>query len=226
MRIDILTLFPDMFAPVINESIMGRAVAGGILQIHLHNIRDYADNKHRQVDDYPFGGGAGMLMMPQPIFDCMEAVEKLSPIKGKRIYLSPRGKVFNNKMAREMATEERLILLCGHYEGVDQRVIDNIIDMELSIGDFVTTGGELPAMVMTDCIARFIPGVLGDKTGADEESFEGGLLEYPQYTRPSDFRGMKVPEVLLSGHHANIVKWQREQSEKITRAVRPDLLSE
>ena len=223
MRIDILTLFPEMFAPALQTSILGRALEGNRLEVHLHNIRDYAQNKHKQVDDYPFGGGAGMLMMPQPVFDCMEAVMAKDALKAKRIYMSPRGVKLDNKLARELSKQERLIILCGHYEGVDQRALDHCIDLEVSIGDYVTTGGELPAMVMIDCMARFLPGVLGAVEGPEEESFENGLLEYPQYTRPADFRGMKVPDVLLSGHHANIVKWQREEAEKITKKNRPDL---
>ncbi|MGI6175300.1 MAG: tRNA (guanosine(37)-N1)-methyltransferase TrmD [Christensenellales bacterium] len=225
MRIDVLTLFPGMFDSILTESMIGRAVQNGILDVRIHNIRDHAQNKHRQADDTPFGGGAGMVMMPQPIFDCFDAVLDHRMFKGKRIYLSPRGKRLNNSVARKLAKEEELILLCGHYEGVDQRVIDELIDFELSIGDYVTTGGELPAMVLIDCVARHIPGVLGSAESAQEESFEAGLLEYPHYTRPYEYRGMKVPEVLISGHHAKIEAWRRKQAIKITYRNRPDLIA-
>lgn len=223
MRIDILTLFPGMFTPVLGESILGRAQEAGILNINLHNIRDYADNKHHSTDDYPFGGGNGMVMLCQPVFDCIAAVRAASPSTRPRvIFLSPRGKTLTPAIARSLSAEDHLILLCGHYEGIDERIM-TLIDEEISIGDYVLTGGELPAMVLVDCVARFIPGVLGSIGSAEEESFNDGLLEYPQYTRPADFRGLKVPDVLLSGHHANIEKWKREQSLLITRERRPDL---
>lgn len=221
MRIDILTLFPEMFPGVLDASMLGRARAAGLLDVRTHNIRDYADNKHKKTDDYPFGGGAGMVMMAQPIFDCVEQV--LSGESAHRILLTPRGKTLTSARARELAQLPRLLLLCGHYEGVDERAL-SLIDEELSIGDYVLTGGELPAMVLLDAVSRFIPGVLGSDESAEDESFSAGLLEYPQYTRPADFRGMQVPEILLSGHHANIQKWRRERALEKTRAARPDLL--
>lgn len=224
MRLDILTLFPEMFGNVLNASILGRARKNGLIEVHLHNIRDYADNKHSQADDYPFGGGQGMVMMPQPVFDCMAHVRTLSP-DGKCIHLSPRGSVLRTQKARALAGEKALILLCSHYEGIDQRVIDELVGEEISIGDYVLTGGELPAMVLVDCVSRFIPGVLGCGLSAQDESFgENGILEHPHYTRPADFRGLSVPDVLLSGHHANIEKWRREEALRITKKNRPDLL--
>ncbi len=223
MRIDILTIFPEMFEGVLGSSMLGRARQNGLVDIRVHNIRDYTDNKHKKTDDYPFGGGAGMVMMVQPIFDCVDAV--LGGEKARRILLSPRGRTLNQKIARELAAEERLLLLCGHYEGVDERVM-TIMDEELSIGDYVLTGGELPAMVLTDCLSRFIPGVLGSEESAADESFSEGLLEYPQYTRPAEFRGMEVPEVLLNGHHAKIQAWRLEQARLKTALNRPDLLAE
>ncbi len=210
-----------MFTGVFGSSMLGRAQANGLLEIHTHNIRDYADNKHRKTDDYPFGGGAGMVMMAQPIFDCMEAVQGDAP--AHRILLTPRGQLLTAKRAQELAKEERLILLCGHYEGVDERV-NTIIDEELSIGDYVLTGGELPAMVLVDCLSRFIPGVLGSEESVLDESHADGLLEYPQYTRPADFRGMIVPEILQNGHHAKIQKWRHEQALLKTKQMRPILL--
>lgn len=223
MRIDILTLFPEMFPGVMETSILGRAQAAGIMEILVHNIRDYTDNKHRKTDDYPFGGGAGMVMMAQPIFDSVDAV--LSGGEARRILLSPRGKQLTPELARALSKESRLLLLCGHYEGVDERVM-SIMDEEISIGDYVLTGGELPAMVLVDCLSRFIPGVLGGVDSAVDESFSDGLLEYPQYTRPADFRGMQVPEILLNGHHANIQKWRHQQAVQKTRVNRPDLLKD
>ena len=221
MKIDILTLFPEMFDGVLSASILGRAQASGVLSIETHDIRAYTDNKHRKTDDYPFGGGAGLVMMAQPIFDCMAAVQGNEP--AHRILLTPRGRLLTSERAKELASYERLILLCGHYEGVDERV-NAIIDEEISIGDYVLTGGELPAMVLVDCVSRFIPGVLGSEESAQDESHAAGLLEYPQYTRPASFRGMDVPEILLNGHHANIQKWRHEQAMEKTRAVRPCLL--
>ncbi|MEN6340439.1 MAG: tRNA (guanosine(37)-N1)-methyltransferase TrmD [Clostridiaceae bacterium] len=223
MRIDILTIFPEMFEGVLGSSMLGRARQNGLVDIRVHNIRDYTDNKHKKTDDYPFGGGAGMVMMVQPIFDCVDAV--LGGEKARRILLSPRGRTLTQKIAKELAGEERLLLLCGHYEGVDERVM-TIMDEELSIGDYVLTGGELPAMVLTDCLSRFIPGVLGSEESAADESFSDGLLEYPQYTRPAEFRGMQVPEILLNGHHANIQAWRLEQARLKTAMNRPDLLAE
>ena len=220
MNITVLTLFPEMFAPL-KESIIGRAISGGKLNINIVNIRDYAENKHLKCDDYPFGGGAGMVMMPQPIGSAIEAADP--DHRAHRIFLSPRGRTFNQKIAVELAQKNDLLLLCGHYEGVDQRVIDMYIDEELSLGDFVLTGGELPAMVVCDCVARYVDGVISGESLKDE-SFAAGLLEYPQYTRPAVYKGVSVPEVLLSGNHAEVDKWRRQQSELITRKNRPDLL--
>ena len=224
MRIDILTLFPEMFESVINSSIFGRAVKSGIFEIHLHNIRDYTLDKHKHTDDYPFGGGAGMVMTPQPLFDCFDAVIGDADPKPRCIYMSPQGKTLTHDKAAELSACDRLVILCGHYEGVDQRVLDTYIDEEISIGDYVLTGGELPAMVMMDCLSRFVPGVLGKSESAQDESFSNGLLEYPQYTSPADFRGQKVPEVLLSGNHAKIDEWRTEMSIKKTLEVRPELV--
>lgn len=223
MQIDILTLFPEMFDCVLSASMLGRAQANGLIDIRVHNIRDYTDNKHRKADDYPFGGGAGLVMMAQPIYDCMDAV-----LEGKtahRILMTPRGRTLSQKIARELSEQDHLVLLCGHYEGVDERVM-NIIDDEISVGDYVLTGGELPAMVLVDCVSRLIPGVLGSEESAADESFSDDLLEYPQYTRPASFRGMDVPEVLLNGHHAKIQAWRQEQARLKTALNRSDLLSE
>ena len=223
MRIDILTLFPEMFDCVLSASMLGRAQANGLIDIRVHNIRDYTDNKHRKADDYPFGGGAGLVMMAQPIYDCMDAV-----LEGKtahRILMTPRGRTLSQKIARELSEQDHLVLLCGHYEGVDERVM-NIIDDEISVGDYVLTGGELPAMVLVDCVSRLIPGVLGSEESAADESFSEDLLEYPQYTRPASFRGMDVPDVLLNGHHAKIQAWRQEQARLKTALNRPDLLNE
>ena len=221
MKIDVLTLFPEMFDGVLSASILGRARQSGILSIETHDIRAYADNKHRKTDDYPFGGGAGLVMMAQPIFDCMAAV--CGEERPHRILLTPRGKLLTSERAKELSKLDRIVLLCGHYEGVDERV-NTLIDEEISIGDYVLTGGELPAMVLIDCLSRFIPGVLGSEESAVDESHANGLLEYPQYTRPASFRGLDVPEILLNGHHANIKKWRREQAMEKTREMRPCLL--
>lgn len=222
MRIDILTLFPEMFVPL-NESILGRAQNKGILQINTVYIRDFSLDKHLKCDDAPFGGGAGMVMTPQPVCDCIKSVDP--DHKAHRIYMSPRGKLLTVPIAREYARKyDWLVILCGHYEGIDQRIIDLYIDEEISIGDFVLTGGELPAMVLCDVVTRFVPGVLGCDASSEDESFSDGLLEYPQYTRPQTYEGLSVPEVLLSGHHENIEKWRREKSLEITRQNRPDLL--
>ena len=221
MKIDVLTLFPEMFDGVLSASILGRARQSGILSIETHDIRAYADNKHRKTDDYPFGGGAGLVMMAQPIFDCMAAV--CGEERPHRILLTPRGKLLTSERAKELSKLDRIVLLCGHYEGVDERV-NTLIDEEISIGDYVLTGGELPAMVLIDCLSRFIPGVLGSEESAVDESHANGLLEYPQYTRPASFRGLDVPEILLNGHHANIEKWRREQAMEKTRTMRPCLL--
>lgn len=222
MRIDILTLFPEMFVPL-NESILGRAQNKGVLQINTVYIRDFSLDKHLKCDDAPFGGGAGMVMTPQPVCDCIKSVDP--DHKAHRIYMSPRGKLLTVPIAREYAWKyDWLVILCGHYEGIDQRIIDLYIDEEISIGDFVLTGGELPAMVLCDVVTRFVPGVLGCDASSEDESFSDGLLEYPQYTRPQTYEGLSVPEVLLSGHHENIEKWRREKSLEITRQNRPDLL--
>lgn len=222
MRIDILTLFPEMFAPLYS-SILKRAQDKELLSLFLHNIRDYADNKHKSTDDYPYGGGAGMVMMAQPVFDCMDTVTAQHEKTPLCIYLSPAGDTLTAPIAQELAQEERLLLLCGHYEGIDQRILSRI-DRQISIGDYVLTGGELPAMVLVDCVSRFVPGVLGSEDSAWDESFSDGLLEYPQYTRPADFRGMPVPDILLGGHHANIQRWRRQEALKLTAEKRPDLL--
>ena len=224
MRIDVLTLFPEMFSGVFSSSILGRAAEAGLVSFHLHDIRTYTENRHNKADDYPFGGGAGLVMMAQPIIDCMEAVEAMDSRPATRVLMTPRGRLLNPETARSLAQAERLILLCGHYEGLDERIMDHI-DMEISIGDYVLTGGELPAMVLVDCVSRFIPGVLGSPESAEDESHSGdGLLEYPQYTRPASFRGQDVPGVLLSGHHANIVAWRHQQSVQKTQQMRPELL--
>ena len=220
MKITILTLFPEMFAPLYG-SVIGRAVKAEKLNIEVVNIRDYAENKHFKCDDYPFGGGAGMVMMPQPIGSAIKAVDPEH--RARRIYLSPKGQTFKQDKAFGLLGYEHLILLCGHYEGVDQRIIDLYIDEEISIGDYVLTGGELPAMVVCDCIARYVDGVISDKSLVDESFGENGL-EYPQYTRPAVYEGVSVPDVLLSGNHADIDKWRREQSGILTQKRRPDLL--
>ncbi len=223
MTINILSIFPEMFESVFSASILGRAREQGLLDIRLTDIRPYSASKHKNTDDYPFGGGAGMVMMAQPIMDAMADVSAAYP-GARRIYLGPRGKKLTTALARELALEKDLILLCGHYEGVDQRALDACVDEEISIGDYILTGGELAAMVLTDCVARFIPGVLGSSDSPEEESFSDGLLEYPQYTRPRELNGMEVPEVLLNGDHAKIRAWRRYQSLKATLLHRPDLL--
>jgi len=223
MKIKVFTLFPEMLEPMLAGSILGRAIRAGHLSVELINIRDYTLDKHRCTDDYPFGGGAGMVMAPQPIIDAIEQ-NTSKPFKGRRIYLSPRGRTLTQKIVEELAQEEELVLLCGHYEGVDQRALDTVIDEELSIGDYVLTGGELGALVVIDSVSRMIPGVLGCAESGEDESFSMGLLEYPQYTRPADFRGMKVPEVLLGGNHKDITAWRREQSLEITLERRPEML--
>ena len=224
MRIELLTIFPEMFESFLNTSILGRAQAAGHIQVHATDIRPFSASKHKNTDDYPFGGGAGMLMTPQPIADAMKAVTQ-PPFSGKRIYMSPRGRQLTQSLAQELSKENELVILCGHYEGVDQRVLDKYIDMEISIGDYVLTGGEMAAMVVTDCVSRLIPGVLGSDESARDESFsDEGLLEYPHYTRPPVFMGREVPEVLLSGDHAKINAWRREQAIKITMERRPEML--
>ncbi len=219
MRVDILTLFPEMFAPL-NESIIGRAKEANKIEINIVNIRDYSLDKHKRCDDYPFGGGAGMVMMAQPICDAIKAIDPEH--KAKRIFMSPKGSVFTQKMVNGLIECGHIILLCGHYEGVDQRVIDKYIDEEISLGDFVLTGGELPAMVITDCISRYVDGVIA-KESLLEESISSGMLEYPQYTRPQEFEGMAVPSVLVSGNHAEVDKWRKNEALKITKEKRPDL---
>ena len=223
MTVDILTVFPEMFSSVFSASILGRAREQGLLDIRLTDIRPFSAAKHKNTDDYPFGGGAGMVMTAQPILDAMAAASAALP-GARRIYLGPRGKKLTTALARELAAEESLILLCGHYEGVDQRALDECVDEEISIGDYILTGGELAAMVLTDCVARFIPGVLGNAESPEEESFSDGLLEYPQYTRPRDLDGRTVPEVLLNGDHAKIRAWRRRESLRATLRFRPDLL--
>ncbi len=221
MKIDILTLFPEMFAPL-NESILKRAQASGKIQIKIHDIRDYSKDKHKKCDDYPFGGGAGMVMMPQPIFDAINSIDPNH--EAYRIYTSPKGETFNQTMVNNLVERKNLLILCGHYEGVDERIIKLCIDKELSIGDYVLTGGELPAMVITDAVSRYVEGVISNQS-LSEETFTSNTLEYPQYTRPQEFMGEKVPDVLLSGNHAEIEKWRRNASLELTRAKRPDLLN-
>lgn len=224
MRIYVMTLFPDIFNAYIGESMMKKAIDKGILEVKLYNIRDFSDNKHKKVDDYPFGGGAGMVMTPQPIFSTYEYIlEENSLYNPKVIYLSPKGKVFNQKMSKEFSIEKDIILLCGHYEGIDQRVIDEIVTDEISIGDYVLTGGELPALVLIDSISRLIPGVLNRNESFEDETFENNLLEYPQYTRPREFKGMEVPKVLISGNHKKVDEWRLEKSKVLTKERRPDL---
>lgn len=225
MKIELLTIFPEMFDSFLNASIIGRAREAGLLDIHMTDIRPYSQNKHKNTDDYPFGGGAGMLMLAQPIADAMKAVTR-PPFQGKRIYMSPRGVPLTQALAQQLSQEERLVILCGHYEGVDQRVLDKYIDMEISVGDYVLTGGETAAMVLIDCVSRLVPGVLGSAESAGDESFSNdGLLEYPQYTRPRVFEDMEVPEVLLNGDHKKISQWRREQALLATARMRPDLLA-
>lgn len=230
MRFDIMTLFPELVSGVLGESIIGRAQKAGHVSVHAHNIRDFANNKHRKVDDTPYGGGFGMLMMAPPVYDCFEHVhaEALGELgenaKIRVIYMSPQGKVLTQKRAEELSEYDGLILLCGHYEGIDSRVLLEIVDEEISIGDYVLTGGELPACVLVDCVSRLKDGVLSDKKCYEDESISSGLLEYPQYTRPYEFHGKKVPDVLISGNHAEIDKWRAEQALRVTKDKRPDLL--
>ena len=224
MNFHVLTLFPEMIENGMNTSITGRAIAGGFLSLEAVNIRDFAFNKHQKVDDYPYGGGAGMLMQAEPVYLSWESIARRIGRKPRTVYLTPQGNVFTQEMAREMAKEEDLVFLCGHYEGIDERVLEEIVTDYVSIGDYVLTGGELPAMVMMDTISRMVPGVLGNQESGETESFAGSLLEYPQYSRPEEWHGKKVPEVLMSGHHANVEKWRREQSIARTAKWRPDLL--
>ena len=224
MRFDVLTLFPEQINAVLGESIIGRAQKNGLISVNAHNIRDYTTNKHRKVDDTPYGGGKGMLMATQPIYDCYLSVKSSLPEgKTKCVYMSPRGRIFDHSTAKELSEYDNLIILCGHYEGVDQRVIDEIVDEEISIGDYVLTGGELPACILVDAVSRLLDGVLADQVCHEDESIASGLLEYPQYTRPPVFNGKEVPEILLSGHHGNIDKWRLEKSLELTKERRPDL---
>ena len=230
MRFDIMTLFPELVSSVLGESIIGRAQKAGYVSVHTHNIRDFANNKHNKVDDTPYGGGFGMLMMAPPVYDCYTFVKEQAKkelgdnVNSRVIYMSPQGKVLTQNKAQELAGYDNLIILCGHYEGIDSRVIDEIVEEEISIGDYVLTGGELPACVLVDCVSRLRDGVLADKKCYEDESISCGRLEYPQYTRPYEFHGKKVPDVLVSGNHAEIDKWRMQKSLEITEQKRPDLL--
>jgi tRNA (guanine37-N1)-methyltransferase len=227
VRIEIITIFPAMFAPVLGESILKRAQEAGLMEVRVHDLRQYTSDRHRTTDDYPFGGGVGMVMKPEPFFLAVEAVQ-CSPDAGCReevVLLSPQGERFAQPLARDLVQRDHLILLCGHYEGVDERVREHLATRVVSIGDYVLTGGELPAMVVVDAVARLLPGVLGAEEGAQRDSFSEGLLEHPQYTRPAEFRGWRVPEVLLSGHHEQIRRWRRKESLRRTLKLRPDLLA-
>ncbi len=224
MRIDILTLFPDLCDRVLSESVIGRARENGIIEVVCHNIRDYTTDKHRRVDDYPYGGGKGMILQADPIYRCYDAIREETGGKPYLIYLSPQGKTLTQQKARELAVLPNIALLCGHYEGIDERVIEEIVDEELSIGDYVLTGGELPALVVADCVARMLPGVLAEEVCFKEESHYAGLLEYPQYSRPAEWHGRSVPPVLLSGDHKKVDAWRAEQALSRTRKKRPDLL--
>ena len=219
MKFDVLTLFPEMFS-ALEQSIIGKAIEKQLIEINLTNIRDFSKDKHKKVDDTPYGGGAGMIMKPDVVYDAYNSIKSEN---AKVIYMSPQGKTLNQKKVEELSKEKHLIILCGHYEGIDQRVIDKIVDEEISIGDYVLTGGEIPAMVLIDSVSRYVTGVLNEQSIKDE-SFSNGLLEYPQYTRPEVFEGMKVPEILLSGHHENIEKWRKNKSLEITKKKRPELL--
>ncbi|MBQ7379396.1 MAG: tRNA (guanosine(37)-N1)-methyltransferase TrmD [Clostridia bacterium] len=229
MRFDIMTLFPDLVNTVLGESIIGRAQKSGAIEVHTHQIRDYSEDKHRRVDDTPYGGGKGMLMAAPPVYNCYQGVLRKQAEDGftgtrRVIFLSPAGKVLTQKKAEELATYDNLVLLCGHYEGIDCRVIEEIVDEELSIGDYVLTGGEIPACILVDCVARLCEGVLADAECYEKESISSGLLEYPQYTRPYEWHGVKVPDVLISGHHANIEAWRLQKATEKTERQRPDLL--
>jgi tRNA (guanine37-N1)-methyltransferase len=226
MRIDILTLFPEMFQNVLGESILKIAREKELVSFHLHNIRDFSDDKHRCVDDKPYGGGAGMVMKPEPVFNAVEAVEILDDAASTKILLTPQGETFNQEIAHDLSKKARLMIICGRYEGFDERIRSGIDALEISIGDYVLTGGEIPAMVVIDSVARLVPGVLGGDNSLQDESFVNRMLEYPQYTRPAEFRGMKVPEVLTSGHHSKIEEWKRENAILRTQERRPDLLKE
>lgn len=223
MKIDVLTLFPEMFT-ALDGSLMGKARKKGLFQLNCHNIRDYSADKHKKCDDTPYGGGAGMVMTPQPIHDCINAVDPAR--QATRIYMSPRGKRLTQSIVAELSSLDSLLILCGHYEGVDQRVLDLDIDMEISVGDYVLSGGELPAMTLIDAVLRYVPNVLGNSQSTVDESFSQNMLEYPQYTRPPEFCGLTVPDVLVSGNHQNIEQWRREQALEVTKRVRPDLLED
>lgn len=224
IRFDVLTLFPDMFRAVLGDSIIKRAAEKGLVQLNFIDIRDFTENKHKKVDDYPYSGGGGMLMMAQPVYDAYMSIAGELNYKPFTIYMSPQGKVFNQSMAVDYSKLEHIVILCGHYEGIDQRVLDMIVDAEVSIGDFVLTGGEIPAMAVIDSISRMIPGVLANENSYSDESHFSGLLEYPQYTRPEEFMGVKIPDVLISGHHAKINEWKRQESLRATLKKRPDML--
>jgi tRNA (guanine37-N1)-methyltransferase len=224
MRIDVLTLFPPAFVGPLDVSIIKRAREDNLLELHIHDIREHATDRHRSVDDYPFGGGQGMVMRVDVLDAALQHVQRQSEENGYVVYLSPQGERLNDRLVRELATHDRLVLVCGRYEGVDERFVQRCVDREISIGDYILTGGELPAMVLIDAVARHIPGALGDEVSPEDESFADGLLEHPQYTRPAEYRGWTVPDVLLSGHHANIEAWKKEQRLKRTRERRPDLL--
>ena len=224
IQIDIMTLFPEMCEAFLSQSIIGRARKNGYLDIQCHQIRDFAYDKHRRVDDTPYGGGKGMVMKAEPIFLCFEHICNLRNTRPKVVYMSPKGRVFNQNIAKEFKNYSNLAILCGHYEGVDERILEEIVDEQISIGDYVLTGGELPALVFTDAISRMIPGVLSDDICFEDESHYSGTLEYPQYTKPYEWHEKKVPDVLISGHHANIEKWRREKSLEITKKKRPDLI--
>ena len=224
MRIDILTLFPEMCESVLGESIIGRAREKGLVEINCTNIRDFTIDKHNHVDDAPYGGGMGMVMQTQPIYDCYQNLCENLGKKPKLIYMSPQGQVLTQSKVKQLAKEENIAILCGHYEGIDERIIEEIVDEEISIGDYVLTGGELPALILADSISRMLPGVLANEEAFSEESHFSSLLEYPQYTRPPEWMGKKVPDILLSGHHGNIEKWRRQQSLKRTKERRPDML--
>lgn len=226
MKFDVMTLFPDMVRGVLSESIIGRAQSGGLIEVACHDIREFSKDKHRKVDDTPYGGGVGMVMSCQPIYDCYESIANAIPEGNKTrvIYMSPKGRMFSHSVAKELSEYDNLIFLCGHYEGVDQRVIDEIVDEEISIGDYVVTGGEIPACIVIDAVSRLLDGVLASSECYEGESVASGILEYPQYTKPREFRGREVPEILLSGDHAKIDRWRLEEAVRITKERRPDML--
>ena len=227
MNFHVMTLFPEMIERAMNESITGRAIKAGYISVDAVNIRDFANNKHNRVDDYPYGGGAGMVMQAEPVYRCYESIcHSIGNERPRVVFMTPQGRTFNQKIAEELSQEEDLVLLCGHYEGIDERVLEEIVDENVSIGDYVLTGGELPAMVMMDAISRLVPGVLHNDISVITDTFSDNLLEYPQYTRPVEWRGKRVPDVLLSGHHENIATWRREQSLLRTKEKRPDLFSQ